>query len=99
MDRTGKDGAEGDPQEDHGTPQSAAQSAEDGAEARNVQKLDHKELPLRQDHVVYTVVDLDGRGLTVIRPEGVLNDLAVDEVAADQQCQTQEKANHLYSPP
>ena len=99
VDRTGKDGAEGDPQKDHGTPQSAAQSAEDGAEARNVQKLDHKELPLRQDHVVHTVVDLDGRGLTVIGAEGVLNDLAVDEVAADQQCQTQEKANHLYSPP
>ena len=99
MDRTGEDGAEGDPQENDGAPQSALKRAEDRAKAGNVQKLDHKELPLRQDNIVHTVVDLDGRGLTVIGAEGVLNDLAVDEVAADQQCQTQEKANHLYSPP
>ena len=62
--------------------------AEDGTKAGNVQKLDHKELPLRQDNIVHAVVDLDGRGLTVIRPEGVFDDLTVDKIAADQQCQT-----------
>ena len=99
MDRTGEDGAEGDPQENDGAPQSALKCAEDRTKAGNVQKLDHKELPFRQDNIVHTVVDLDGRGLTVIRPEGVFDDLTVDKIAADQQCQTQQKANHLYSPP
>ena len=99
VDRTGEDGAEGDPQENDGAPQSALKRAEDRAKAGNVQKLDHKELPFRQDNIVHTVVDLDGRGLTVIRPEGVFDDLTVDKIAADQQCQTQQKANHLYSPP
>ena len=46
MHTTCKDGAEGDPQEHHGTPQSTLQCAEDGAEARDVQQLDQKQLPL-----------------------------------------------------
>ena len=94
MHRAGKDGAEGDPQEDDGAPEGTLQGAEDGAETGDVQKLDHKELPLGQDHVVHAVVDLDGRGLPVIGAEGILHDLAVDEVPADQQRKTDQKAKH-----
>ena len=95
MDCTGKDGTEGDPQENHGAPQSAAQSAKDRAETGNVQKLDHKQLPLRQDHVVHTVVDLHSRRFTVIGAEGLFDDLAVNEVAADQQRETDQEAKHF----
>ena len=98
VDRTGKNRTEGDPQENHRTPQSAAQSAEDGAEARNVQKLDHKQLPLRQNHVVHAIVDLDSRRFTVVRAEGLFDDATVNEVAADQQCEADQKAKH-FSPP
>ena len=73
------------------------QSAEDGTEARNVQQLDHEQLPLRQDHIVHAVVDLYGRRFTVVGAEGVLYDLAVQEVAADQQSKTDQKTNHIVS--
>ena len=84
MHTTGKDGTKGDPQEHHRTPQSTLQCAEDGAEARDVQQLDQKQLPLRHHDVVNAVVDADSRSFTVIGSERVVNDLAVDEVAADQ---------------
>ena len=84
MDATCKDGAEGDPQEHHRTPQSTLQCAEDGAEARDVQQLDQKQLPLGHHDIVNTVVDADSGSFTVIGSERVVNDLAVDEVTADQ---------------
>jgi len=98
MDCTGKDGTEGDPQEDDRTPKSTAQSAEDGTQTRNIQKLDHKELPLRENHVVHAIVDLHGRRFTVVRAESLFDDATVNEVAADQQCEADQKAKH-FSPP
>ena len=98
VNRTGKNRTEGDPQENHRAPQSAAQSAEDRAETRDVQKLDHKQLPLRQNHVVHAIVDLDSRRFTVVRAEGLFDDATVNEVAADQQCEADQKAKH-FSPP
>ena len=95
MDAASEDGAEGDPQEHDGAPQSTLQSAEDRTEARNVQQLDHEQLPLGQNHVVHAVIDLDSRSLTVIGPEGPIHQGAIGEIAADQQCQANEKANHL----
>ena len=89
VDSTGENGAEGDPQEHNRTPQRAAQGTENGAETGDVQQLDHKQLPLGQNHVVHAVVDLDGGRLTVIGPEGPIHQGAVDEVTADQQCQTE----------
>ena len=89
VDSAGENGAEGDPQEHHGAPQRAAQGTENGAETGDVQQLDHKQLPLGQNHVVHAVVDLDGGRLTVIGPEGPIHQGAVDEVTADQQCQTE----------
>ena len=97
MDAAGKDGAEGDPQEHDGPPQGTAQCAEDGAEARDVKQLDHEQLPLGQDHVVHAVVDAHGGGFTVVRAEGVFYDFAVEEVTRDQDCQAEQKANHLDS--
>ena len=55
-----------------------------GAEARDVQQLDQKQLPLGHHDVVNTVVDADSGSFTVIGSERVVNDLAVDEVTADQ---------------
>ena len=84
VDATCKDGAEGDPQEYHRAPQSTLQCAEDGAEARDVQQLDQKQLPLGHHDIVNTVVDADSGSFTVIGSERVVNDLAIDEVTADQ---------------
>ena len=84
MHTTGKDGAEGDPQEHHGAPQSALHGTKDGAKARNVQQLDEEQLPLGHHDVVNAIVDADSRRFAVIRPKRVVNDLAVDKVAADQ---------------
>ena len=84
VDTTCKDGTEGDPQEHHRAPQSTLQCAEDGAEARDVQQLDQKQLPLGHHDVVNTVVDADSGSFTVIGSERVVNDLAIDEVTADQ---------------
>ena len=61
----------------------------------DVQQLDHKQLPLGQNHVVHAVIDLDSGSLTVIGPEGPIHQGAIGEIAADQQCQANEKANHL----
>ena len=97
VDAAGKDGAEGDPQEHDGPPQGTAQGAEDGAEARDVKQLDHEQLPLGQDHVVHAVVDAHGGGFTVVRAEGIFYDFAVEEVTRDQDCQAEQKANHLDS--
>ena len=95
---TGKDRTKGDPQEHDGAPQSALHSAEDGTEARDVQQLDHEQLPLGKDHIVHAVVDLHSGGLAVVRPEGVFHHLAIDEITADEQGQANQKANH-FSPP
>ena len=95
VDSTGENGTESDPQEHNRTPQSAAQSAKDGTQASNVQQLDHEQLPLGQNHVVHAVIDLDSGSLTVIGPEGPIHQGAIGEIAADQQCQANEKANHL----
>ena len=95
---TGKDRTKGDPQEHDGAPQSALHSAEDGTKARDVQQLDHEQLPLGKDHIVHTVVDLHSGGLAVVRPEGVFHHLAIDEITADEQGQANQKANH-FSPP
>ena len=91
VDAAGKDGAEGDPQENHGTPQGALQRAEDRAEARDVQKLYQKQLPLRHDHVVHAVIDPDSGGLPVIRAEGFVHQLAIGEVTHHQQSQTKQE--------
>ena len=82
----GKDGAEGDPQEHHGTPQSTLQCTK---EARNVQQLDEEQLPLGHHNVVNAIVDAHSRSFAVVRSERVVHDLTIDKVAYDQKCQTQ----------
>ena len=90
----GEDGAERNPQKHDGPPQSALKGTKDGAKAGNVQQLNHKQLPLGKNHVVHAVIDFDSGGLAVIGPESPLHQRAVDEVAADQNCQTDEKTDH-----
>ena len=94
MDAAGKDGAEGDPQEDCGAPQGTLHCAEDGAQARNIQQLDQEQLPLRHDNVVNAIVDANSRSFPVIRPKGVVNDFTVSQVADDQQSQAEQKTYH-----
>ena len=97
MNAAGENGTEGDPQEYHGAPQSTAQSAEDGAKACDIQQLDHKQLPLRQNHIVHAIVDPNSGSLAVVGTKGILYDLAVEEVTQDQDDQAEQKAKHLYS--
>ena len=99
MHSTGEHGAEGDPQEHNGSPDGTGQGAEDGAEAGNVQKLNHEQLPLGKDNVVDAVVDGDSGSLTVIRIKGIVYDFAVEQIAADEDSEAQEKANHFFLPP
>ena len=94
MDATCKDGTKGNPQEHHGAPQSTLQCTEDGAEARNVQQLDEEQLPLGHHNVVHAIVDPHRRGLAVVRAKGIVHDLTVDEVAHDQNRQTEQETNH-----
>ena len=85
----GKDSTEGDPQEHHRTPQSALQGTEDGSQAGNVQQLNEEQLPLRHHNVVNAVVDADSRSFTVVRSERVVNDLAINKLADDQDRETE----------
>ena len=94
VDAAGKDGAEGNPQEHHRSPQSALHGAEDGAEAGDVQKLYQEQLPLGHHDVVNTVVDADSGSFAIIRTEGVVHYFAVGKVAAHQDDQTQEETDH-----
>ena len=89
VDATCKDGTKGDPQEHHGAPQSTLQCTEDGAEARNVQQLDEEQLPLGHHDVVNAIVDAHSRSFTVVRSKRVVNDLAIDKIADDQERQTE----------
>ena len=102
MHTTGKDGAESDPQEHHGAPQSTLHGTKDGAKARNVQQLDEEQLPLGHHDIVHAVVDAHSRRFTVVRAEGIVHDLAIDEVSAHQDRKTEQKTNHtrnlLFAP-
>ena len=89
VDTTCKDGTKGDPQEDHRAPQSALQGTEDRAQASDVQQLDEEQLPLRHHDVVNAIVDADSRSFTVVRSERVVNDLAINKIANDQDRQTE----------
>ena len=97
MHSAGEDGTEGDPQEHNRSPHGTGQGAEDGAEAGNVQKLNHKQLPLGHDDVVNAVVDGDCGGLAVVGREGLVYKLAVEQVSTYKYSQAQEKANHFFS--
>ncbi len=94
VDAAGQQGAEGDPQKDDGPPQGALQRAEDGPQARDIQQLHQEQLPPGKHHVVHAVVNLDGGRLTVVRSEGVLHHLAVDEVSSDQKRETDDETDH-----
>ena len=94
MDAAGEDGAEGDPQEHHRSPKGTLHCAEDGAQTRNIQQLDQEQLPLGHDNVVNAIVDANSRSFPVIRPEGVVNDFTISQVADDQQSQAEQKTYH-----
>ena len=91
MDAACQDRTKGDPQKYNGPPQSSLHGAEDGTKTRNIQKLYKKQLPLRHDYIVHAVVDPYCRRFPVIRGKGVVDDLSIYEIAADQQCKTQKK--------
>ena len=93
----GEDGAEGDPQKNDGSPQSASQSTEDGTQTGNVQKLNQKQLPLGHDDVIDAVVDADSGSLPVVWGKRVVNDFAVCKVTDNQNRQTDEKTDHRYA--
>ena len=96
MNSAGENSTEGDPQENHRSPHGAGQSAEDGAEARDIQKLNHEQLPLGQYDIVDTVVNGDSGSLAVVRIEDAVYELAIEEIAADKDCKTCEKAYHCF---
>ena len=96
VDSAGEDSAEGDPQEDHRSPHGAADGSEDGAQAGNVQQLHQEQLPLGHNDVVNTVVDGHSGSFPVVRTEDPVDDLAVKQVAADEDQKANEKANHTF---
>ena len=95
----GKDGSEGNPEEDNRSPHRTGDGAEDRSQTGNIQQLYQKQLPGRHDNIVHTIVDRNRRGLTVIRRECVVHKLAVREIPGDQDHQTKQKAKHNVFPP
>ena len=71
----GENRAERDPQKDDRTPERTLKRTEDRAEARDVQQLHQKQLPLRHNDVIYAVIDANRRGFPVVRTEGVVHNL------------------------
>ena len=74
-----------------GPPKGTLHCAEDGAQTRNIQQLDQEQLPLGHDNVVNAIVDANSRSFPVIRPEGVVNDFTISQVADDQQSRQSRK--------
>ncbi len=88
---TGEDGTEDDPQVDDGAEQRAVQSTKDGAQTCDVQQLDQEQLPLGHNNEVNTVVDADSGGLTVVRTEDLVYMLAIEDVAQDEDRDTDDE--------
>ena len=96
VDGSGEDGAENYPQERRRSVHDAHDGAEDGPQTGNVEKLYEENLPGGELDVVYAVGHgLDGRIAGGVYADHLGGKLAVNEIAADQQCQANEKANHL----
>ena len=97
MNAAGKDGAEGDPQEHDGSPQSTLHGAEDRSQASNVQQLDQEQLPLGHHDIVNTVIDAHGGSFAIVRAKGVVHHFTVGKVADHQNGEADNKTYHKDS--
>ena len=76
-----QDGTKDDPQVDAGAPAGTGQSTKDGAQTRDIQQLDQEQTPGFHGGVVHTVGVGYRRGLTVVNAEDLLDELAVQREA------------------
>ena len=88
------DVADGDGDECDGPEQDALDGSEDGAGACDVQQVDQAVLPAAHGHIVHTVLLGVGRGLTVVRTEDLLAELAVQRRADEQDHEADCKCCH-----
>ena len=88
------DVADGDGDEGEGPEEDALDGSYDGAGARNVEKVYEAVLPAAHRDVVNAVLLGVRRSLTVVGPEHVLTELAVERGAANQDNQTDDESYH-----
>ena len=84
VDGSGEDAAEDNPQIGRRTELRAHDGTEDGACARDVEELDHEDLPSGHHDVVQPIGLADGGRHAVIGAEYALNKAAVEEITDNQ---------------
>ena len=91
MHSSGKDTAENDPQISHRTKLRTHDGTEDRTCTRNVQKLDHKNLPRRQHDVVETIGLGHCRRHTIIGAKHPFDETAVEQITNHESHKAQQK--------
>ena len=92
MHRTGEDAAEHDPEIGGGTELGAHNGAEDGTRPRNVEELDHENLPTGHLDVVDAVRPADGRRRTGrVGAEDLLGETSVEKITQDEGTEADEQ--------
>ena len=92
---TGEDAPQDNPQVGRRAELRAHDGAEDGTRARDVEELNHKNLPSGKNDVVYAVGHTYRRSGPAVGSEDALNHPAVDEIAHNEGYQTDDECYHL----
>ena len=95
MGSTCKDTAEDNPQIGGRTELGTHDSTEDRTGARNVQKLNHENLPRRKKNVIHSIVYTQRWSNTIIRSEDLLNKFTVKQIAEYQEYKANTKCYHF----
>ena len=96
MDGTGEDSAADNPKVDGRSPKCAGKCTEDRTKTGDIQKLNHKNFPRRQNDKVNAVGLSNGRRRRVSRLEDVVDNLAVNHITANQSGKCNQKCNHCW---
>ena len=91
----GEDTSKDNPQVGRGTELRTHDGAEDGTRARDVEELNHKNLPSGKHDVVYAVGHTYRRSGPVVGSEDALHHAPVDEIARHEGYETDDKCYHF----
>ena len=81
VDSSGKNAAKHNPQITGWSELGSHNGTEDRSRSRDIEKLNHKDLPVGKDHEIYTVGLGHRRRGTVVRSKDTLNETAVEKIA------------------
>ncbi len=91
MDGSGENTAEYNPQIGHRTELGTHDGTEDRTRTRNIQELDHENLPTGEDDIVHTVGLCQSWSRTVVRRKHTLHETAVEQVSNNERNKAQTK--------